>query len=94
MNLIATGDCRDLMRRWIGEGVRVHTCVTSPPYWGLRDYGVDGQLGLEPVLAPFMGSGTTAQVALNLGRRYLGCELNPDYAKLQENRVRQMGMAL
>lgn len=24
-----------------------HTCVTSPPYWGLRDYGVDGQLGLE-----------------------------------------------
>jgi DNA modification methylase len=26
----------------------VQTCVTSPPYWGLRDYGNDGQLGLEP----------------------------------------------
>jgi DNA modification methylase len=25
----------------------VHTVVTSPPYWGLRDYGVEGQLGLE-----------------------------------------------
>ena len=25
----------------------VHTCVTSPPYWGLRNYGVEGQLGLE-----------------------------------------------
>jgi DNA modification methylase len=25
----------------------VHCCVTSPPYWGLRDYGVKGQLGLE-----------------------------------------------
>ena len=25
----------------------VHCCVTSPPYWGLRDYGQDGQLGLE-----------------------------------------------
>lgn len=25
----------------------IHCCVTSPPYWGLRDYGVDGQLGLE-----------------------------------------------
>lgn len=25
----------------------VHTVVTSPPYWGLRDYGVDGQIGLE-----------------------------------------------
>jgi DNA modification methylase len=26
----------------------VHCCVTSPPYWGLRDYGSEGQLGLEP----------------------------------------------
>jgi DNA modification methylase len=26
----------------------VQTCITSPPYWGLRDYGVAGQLGLEP----------------------------------------------
>lgn len=26
---------------------RFHCCVTSPPYWGLRDYGVEGQLGLE-----------------------------------------------
>jgi len=26
----------------------VHCCVTSPPYWGLRDYGDEGQLGLEP----------------------------------------------
>ena len=26
----------------------VQTCITSPPYWGLRDYGHDGQLGLEP----------------------------------------------
>jgi DNA modification methylase len=25
----------------------VHCCITSPPYWGLRDYGVDGQIGLE-----------------------------------------------
>lgn len=28
----------------------VHCVVTSPPYWGLRDYGVDGQIGLEPTL--------------------------------------------
>lgn len=27
----------------------VHCCVTSPPYWGLRDYGVTGQLGMEPL---------------------------------------------
>lgn len=27
----------------------VQTCVTSPPYWALRDYGVEGQIGLEPL---------------------------------------------
>jgi DNA modification methylase len=40
-----TGDCRDLLRE-LSDGC-IQTCVTSPPYWGLRDYGVDGQLGLE-----------------------------------------------
>lgn len=38
------GDCR-LVLASLPEGC-VHTCVTSPPYWGLRDYGVDGQLGV------------------------------------------------
>ena len=39
------------------------------------------------VLDPFMGSGTTAQVALQHGRRYLGCELNPEYESLQQQRI-------
>ena len=47
MNKIEFGDCREIMRRWADEGIRVQTCVTSPPYFGLRDYGVDGQIGLE-----------------------------------------------
>ena len=42
------GDCRELTRAMAEDGVRVQTCVTSPPYFGLRDYGVDGQIGLEP----------------------------------------------
>lgn len=32
----------------------VQTCVTSPPYWGLRDYGVAGQLGLESTPAEYV----------------------------------------
>jgi len=32
----------------------VHCCVTSPPYWGLRDYGCDGQIGLEATPAEFI----------------------------------------
>lgn len=47
MNRIEFGDCRETMRRWAVEGVKVQTCVTSPPYFGLRDYGHDGQIGLE-----------------------------------------------
>lgn len=47
MNEIAFGDCRTSMRRWIAEGVKVRTTVTSPPYFGLRDYGHPDQLGLE-----------------------------------------------
>ena len=42
---IMLGDCLDRMKE-IPDG-SVHTCVTSPPYFGLRDYGVDGQIGLE-----------------------------------------------
>lgn len=41
------GDCRRLMRAMAADGVRVQCVVTSPPYWGLRDYGVPGQFGLE-----------------------------------------------
>jgi DNA modification methylase len=47
MNKIEFGDCRDTMRRWASEGVKVQTCVTSPPYFGLRDYGHECQIGLE-----------------------------------------------
>jgi DNA modification methylase len=47
MNKIEFGDCRETMRRWAKEGVKAQTCVTSPPYYGLRDYGRDGQIGLE-----------------------------------------------
>jgi len=47
MNRVIFGDCRDTMRDLKAQGVRVQCCVTSPPYFGLRDYGADGQIGLE-----------------------------------------------
>ena len=47
MNKIEFGDCRETMRRWKEQGIKAQTCVTSPPYYGLRDYGHEGQLGLE-----------------------------------------------
>ena len=47
MNITVTGDCRETMRAWAADGVRAQMCVTSPPYFGLRDYGHPGQIGLE-----------------------------------------------
>jgi DNA modification methylase len=47
VNKIEFGDCRDTMRQWKEQGIKAQTCVTSPPYFGLRDYGHDGQIGLE-----------------------------------------------
>lgn len=46
MNKIFNGDCLDVLE--ILDDSSVNCCVTSPPYFGLRDYGVDGQIGLEP----------------------------------------------
>jgi DNA modification methylase len=78
--------------------------VNTKPYKGAH-FAVFPQELIEPcimagapqggvVLDPFMGSGTTAQVAQNLGRQYLGCELNPEYAPLQAERTKQFSLGI
>lgn len=54
----------------------IDCCVTSPPYYALRDYGVDGQIGLE--------------VAMTLDRNYIGFELNPEYCKIINAKTREI----
>ncbi|WP_367863150.1 site-specific DNA-methyltransferase [Pseudomonas guariconensis] len=51
---ILVGDCIEMMRTLPDQSV--HTCITSPPYFGLRDYGVDGQIGLEASPREFIES--------------------------------------
>ena len=76
--------------------------VNTKPYSGAH-FAVFPEELIEPcilagsrigdvVLDPFMGSGTTAQVAQQLGRKYLGCELNHDYKVLQDQRVAQTSL--
>lgn len=43
----------------------------------------------EIVLDPFSGSGTTAEMARNLGRRYIGLEINPEYVEISRKRMAQ-----
>ena len=52
--IIEVGDC--LQSLGFMDDQSVHTCVTSPPYFGLRDYGVNGQIGLEPTPDEFVAA--------------------------------------
>jgi hypothetical protein len=79
---ILEGDCRDVLATL--DAGSVQTCVTSPPYFGLRDYGHDGQIGLEPTPDEFVAAlvGVFREVRrvlrddgtvwLNLGDSYAG----------------------
>jgi DNA modification methylase len=76
------GDCLAVLRELPDQSI--NCCVTSPPYWGLRDYGVEGQIGLEQTPEEYVqrmvevfrevrrvlrGDGT---LWLNLGDSYAG----------------------
>jgi DNA modification methylase len=51
---ISTGDSRELVKTLDPQSVQ--TIVTSPPYFGLRDYGIDGQIGLESEVEDYVGA--------------------------------------
>jgi DNA modification methylase len=53
-NKIICGDALETLKQLPDECIQ--TCVTSPPYWGLRDYGVDGQIGLEPSIDEYVAN--------------------------------------
>jgi DNA modification methylase len=79
---IRVGDCRELLKQMPEKSV--HCCVTSPPYFGLRDYGHPDQMGAEKTPAEFVESlvGLFREVKrvlrddgtlwLNLGDSYAG----------------------
>ena len=89
MNVIEFGDCRDIMKRWTDEGVKVQTCITSPPYFGLRDYGHEGQIGLEDDVGDYVANlvdvfshvwnllSDDGTLWLNLGDSYAGSGKGP-----------------
>ncbi|MCA8213696.1 site-specific DNA-methyltransferase [Burkholderia cepacia] len=90
------GDCRDLMRTMIADGVKVQTIVTSPPYWGLRSYLPDGhpdkhrEIGQEPTLSEFIDTlvgvfelarellADDGTLWLNMGDSYAGSRSGPE----------------
>lgn len=97
MNKIEFGDCREIMRRWAQEGVQVQTCVTSPPYYGLRDYGHEGQLGLEETPEEYIANmvevfrcvrdilADDGTLWVNIGDSYAGSGKGPSKSLSQEH---------
>jgi len=86
----------------LGANKRSVWTVSTKPYSGAH-FAVFPEELIQPcilagapvggiVLDPFMGSGTTAQVAQDLGRQYIGCELNLAYEKLQKKRTAQTSL--
>jgi len=52
LNKIYNIDCLEGLKQL--EDNSIDCCITSPPYWALRDYGVEGQLGLEPTFQEYI----------------------------------------
>ena len=85
---ILQGDVREQLNNI--EAKSIQTCVTSPPYWSLRDYGCDGQLGLEPTPEEYVANMVEVfrgikrvlrddgTVWLNLGDSYAGSGKGPE----------------
>jgi site-specific DNA-methyltransferase (adenine-specific)/site-specific DNA-methyltransferase (cytosine-N4-specific) len=48
------GDAIEALNRLVDEGHQFDHCLTSPPYWQMVDYGVDGQMGLEPTVEDYL----------------------------------------
>jgi len=94
LNKIYTMDCLKGLKQLHDKSI--NCCVTSPPYWGLRDYGVEGQLGLEDTPEEYVENLVAifrevkrvlrddGTLWLNLGDTYAGSGKagnNPEYQK-------------
>ena len=74
-------------------------CINTKSFKGAHFAVYPEELVVSPVLSstrpgdvvinPFIGSGTTGVVAKKLGRKYLGCDINPNYVKMAMQRVEQ-----
>ncbi len=96
---ILTGDCRDILPTLPSNSAQC--VVTSPPYFGLRDYQTGTWEGGNPEcdhdVRRWEGSKQTQgaqRVANRLGRHGVGIELNPTYVPMIERRTAQQSLEM
>lgn len=84
------GDALSVIRE-LPDGA-VDCVVTSPPYYSLRECITAGCKPSGAVLDPFGGAGATGVAALNLGHRYVGIDIKPEYVELARCRLQQRSL--
>ena len=107
VNKVFFGDCRESMRQMIADGIKAQMCVTSPPYFGLRDYGHPEQLGLESTPTEYVANmvevfrlvrdviADDGVLWLNLGDSYTGSANNgSDTSKTMQGTQAATGKSL
>ena len=79
----------------------VNTGVDAPPKGDIANHPTAKSIRLmkkiivdstnegDTIFDPFMGSGTTGVAAIQLGRNFIGCEIDPDYFKIAEKRIKE-----
>lgn len=92
MKAVASGETRNKRSVWTvaTQPFKEAHFATFPPALIEPCILAGSRIG-DVVLDPFMGGGTTALVAARNLRRWIGCELNPEYAAMAERRVRDAG---
>jgi len=91
----ADADTRNLRSVWtIPTQPTAYAHFATMPEELVRRCVLSGSRVGDAVLDPFLGSGTVGQVAERHGRRWFGCELNPEYGKIVERRTAQTGLVL
>lgn len=77
----------ELERQQIGHTNKEHPCPKQIKLWNDLVYHYSKENDI--ILDPFLGSGTTAVAAKQLGRKFIGIEINPEYCKIAEQRLQQ-----
>jgi DNA modification methylase len=105
MITLLTGDCREVLKT--RPSASVHCCITSPPYWGLRSYGMgadSGELGLEATPQEYVNNMVAVckevkrvlradgTLWLNLGDSYAGGGRGSGYSDKQDSNGGTVGM--
>ena len=83
INTIHNCDCVQGMKQLPDNCIDL--TVTSPPYDNIISWSNEGDL----ILDPFMGSGTTAKMALETNRNFIGFEISKEYCEIAEKRINE-----